>query len=1041
MFVSHRGQNNDSCGNLILPCRSVRYAVRKISKANDVIYIDYAEGIPYKECDNAKESDTIMLVKSLSFYGFNGKAILHCQQAYTFFGINSSEYATPRIVFSNLSLVSYGSALTNVYKSYSTFELELKFCDIQSSLFSVRASTWYCSIQILNCTIGSDLLADCNNLTARLDGSTFASGSVTLFSGKASTSCGLSQKTDIYIHNCTFNKSGVMIDSSNFEIVTFNVTISYSEFVNHSGLSLSAFIRQFKTVIVFDGLRFENCSYSDDQVDADDAVLDIKLTKRSKGNIFNVSISNSVFVKTSRALKFDIQEWQHDPRVLNDIVTSDLVTVFNVTIDDPHHGVFGEKGLIYLVNGLYHFVHCEFFYNATVNDPIEAHYPSFALICIESSVRVTFENFLFESYPIAENIPNNIILFYILSYETVNEYLLIKGSFKLLCPPGYKMNLASYAHESPSYIIYYDLFVASCQQCLANTYSLNRGAVYNNSGSNDIECKKCPVGGNCHSGQITSRKNFWGYESNQTVKFQQCPPKYCCDEDHCEHYDSCHGYRNGTLCGECPSGMSESLFNTKCKANKDCTSVGFWPALSTYLILYLLFFLYQEDVFNFVQTRVFSRIFSPSRSSRNSKPGGLIKIIFYYYQVVHLLRNSVGSDEKDQLLDNVENILSRALNFLIIDIFSFDCPFKDLRPVKKAILVNSVGYCLLVLVCLLYFSTFVFKVLQKLRTRCSHQTVTNIETIEHSPNTLNNIFEGRIFAAFANISLLMYNSMTQLCLSLLYCVPVGNTHILFLDGYIKCYQNFQIYLFGYMLSSILPFCLVPILGSYVLKLNLISEAQFCLACILPLPFCVYWSYLLLRWYVETNQNGRAIIDDDLTQDGNMSNENSLDSNALEDREVVSGNFSAEAEPRCSNSAVLRVLLGPFRQHKATFIFPSSQLPWEGFLILRRLALILVLTFVFDNLMKATLSTMLCVAILLTHVFVKPFKTTCDNVLETLSLGNLILISLFTLVKSIYYAGDDLAYSDLLDMVNVVENILIISPIVLITSLVILCILF
>ena len=85
--------------------------------------------------------------------------------------------------------------------------------------------------------------------------------------------------------------------------------------------------------------------------------------------------------------------------------------------------------------------------------------------------------------------------------------------------------------------------------------------------------------------------------------------------------------------------------------------------------------------------------------------------------------------------------------------------------------------------------------------------------------------------------------------------------------------------------------------------------------------------------------------------------------------------------------------------------------------------------------------MLCVAILLTHVFVKPFKTTCDNVLETLSLGNLIVISLFTLVKSMYYASVDLANSDLLDMINVVENILIISPIVLITCLVIACVLF
>ena len=476
VFVSHRGQNKDSCGNLTLPCRSVRYAVEKISRSHDVIYIDYAKGRPYKECDNAKETDTIMLVKSLSFYGFNGKAILNCQQHYTFFGINSSEYAAPRVVFANLSLLSYGSALSNIYKSYSSFKLELNFCDVQSSSISVYASAWYCSIQMLNCNIGSDLSADCNNLTARLDRSTFISSSVTLFSGKASTSYGLSQKTDIYIHNGTFNKSGIIIGSGKFEIVTFNVTISYSRFVNDSDLSLSTILtQQFETVIVFDGLHFENCSHSHDPPNPDYAVLDMELLKRSRGNIFNVSIFNSVFLNTTRPLKFDIQEWQ--PK-LNDIVTNDSVTVYNVTFYNPHRGLYGEQGLVYLVNGFYHFLCCQFFYNITTYDPVETHNPGFALIRTESSVIVTCENFLFESYPIAEarhyeNTLNNDILFYILSYETINKNLLIKEPFKLLCPPGYRMNLISHYHQLSSFY-YYDLFLASCEQCPANTYSLER---------------------------------------------------------------------------------------------------------------------------------------------------------------------------------------------------------------------------------------------------------------------------------------------------------------------------------------------------------------------------------------------------------------------------------------------------------------------------------------------------------------------------------------------------------------------------------------
>ena len=110
------------------------------------------------------------------------------------------------------------------------------------------------------------------------------------------------------------------------------------------------------------------------------------------------------------------------------------------------------------------------------------------------------------------------------------------------------------------------------------------------------------------------------------------------------------------------------------------------------------------------------------------------------------------------------------------------------------------------------------------------------------------------------------------------------------------------------------------------------------------------------------------------------------------------------------------------------IFPSSHLPREGFLILRRLALIL--TFVYVHVKKATLSMILCVVILLVHVFVKLFKTTRENVFETLSLGTLIIISEFSLLKSCNYYGkhlDSNSLSFLKMMITLMENILIILP--------------
>ena len=132
VFVSHRGKEEHFCGNWTLPCRSVRQAVN-ISNANDVIYIDYVEGRPYEECEDliSDEKHTIMLDKSLSFYGFNGSAMLQCKHTYPFFGIKNSPYTTSKIVFAGLTLASRGILIIVHHKiQNSMFYLELNFCDI-----------------------------------------------------------------------------------------------------------------------------------------------------------------------------------------------------------------------------------------------------------------------------------------------------------------------------------------------------------------------------------------------------------------------------------------------------------------------------------------------------------------------------------------------------------------------------------------------------------------------------------------------------------------------------------------------------------------------------------------------------------------------------------------------------------------------------------------------------------------------------------------------------------------------------------------------
>jgi hypothetical protein len=274
----------------------------------------------------------------------------------------------------------------------------------------------------------------------------------------------------------------------------------------------------------------------------------------------------------------------------------------------------------------------------------------------------------------------------------------------------------------------------------------------------------------------------------------------------------------------------------------------------------------------------------------------------------------------------------------------------------------------------------------------------------------------------------MYASSTQICLSLLHCVPVGDNQVLFLDGNIKCYQTFQYFILAYMISSILPFCLVPVLGSYLLKFGRIGVKQFCAACIVPLPFCCYWLHLLLKECRCGNQRERQNTIEE-NYDAIRSEQGNDETQRLDSEEITftSSTDSNEATSTRSESAVLMVLLGPFRPHQAFMCFPSSHIPWEGFLIFRRLVLIIVLTFVYDIQLRLFLALILCVAILIFHMFVYPFQRKSDNVLESFSLGTHVVLCGLTLIKALYYGEDYSSFSNRLPVLNVIENILILAP--------------
>ena len=200
---------------------------------------------------------------------------------------------------------------------------------------------------------------------------------------------------------------------------------------------------------------------------------------------------------------------------------------------------------------------------------------------------------------------------------------------EIRCPVGHRLRLTNTSAYGVapeglrrSYLL--DQLSYFCESCPRNKYSLDYGYLNFNltnkekayftlliNGSQpqtsypgsfmyqDITCVDCPYGGRCLNG-ITAVPNFWGYQLQQTIKFQHCPKGYCCTSTQCEEYHTCAPYRSGPLCSRCIEGHSEALFSSHCVPDKTCSPKWLWPVALASGALYALFLLFQKDMRDFM---------------------------------------------------------------------------------------------------------------------------------------------------------------------------------------------------------------------------------------------------------------------------------------------------------------------------------------------------------------------------------------------------------------------------------------------------------
>ena len=1043
--MSHNGIDSPGCGHSSSPCASVRFAVVNESRVGDTINIDHSNGEPYKECTY---TSPILIEKSLSFIGRNGKAIIQCNLYNNLFIILGEGLKT--IVFENLVL---RNAKTAIDQQFTSSYLTIKRCTFTRNNVAVLLNTTVCTLNVFNSTFKINFFTGIGSYSSsfvrvNLTSSNFNKSPLRFHAFLPS------KVLNLFITRCNFftdhkrTYMGAILTIMYSDVEVINVTIrhaligkyKYKKTVWAYGililLSGNLIYYRKKTSMIFDRVAVENNEFRSFSVSIQDEQLSqtIAYYKILKC-VFHNNTNCYIYIHGSAYAVAPFEP-------INVVLENNTLTK-NYYIGGPKRffPFNAAASTITIGPGIFAIKSCRFLDNSQLSSTTAS------LVYIIWGVPISFEDCYFENSQVSAqsaqiySSPGAKVKFLGRNYFNIkklkfDQFIVnnkaqfpspvvttVSDSFVVQCPQGFRLLTENITKEVLKNSTKFISFSVSCQRCPRKTYSIERGTIRNRTVM-QINCYNCPRGGQCEDGILKAKPNFWGYVNQKQVSFLSCPSRYCCSKDECTTYNSCYGNRTGHLCGRCPKGMSEPLFSTKCKQNQECSSFTFWVGVSVLLLLSFLFFLYQSEITAFLLTGLFflkplrfrsvsqlkvsNEYFTLSPVGRNESTGsGFLKIIFYYYQVIHIFKSTGEWSDKQNLLVSLQDHFTKAFNFIIGNFYfiHFDCPLQNVTPIKKTVLLHSMGFFLIGITFLTFLLIQFYKLLRRHKTAFINNEdlsqITSASPDRPKSKSIQNL-SIRLLSAFTHISLLVYSSSARLVFTLLQCVPFGDHQILFIDGTVACHHTFQYFLIAYVVLSTLPYFLVPVLGSYVLLMGLISVFQFCLGCLFPLPFSCYWLYLLLR-------KSRPQIEGDadlITEEGDTA-------------DIL------------SRKAVLNSLSGPFRRHRRFMCFCSSHLPWEGVLIFRRLIIVIAFTFIYDIRIRMMVILTMCVLILVSHLYIEPFEAAIDNFLETLSLSILTILCGFTLVKAFYHGEDYSSYSSsssLIHKFNITESILILAPI-------------
>ena len=528
----------------------------------------------------------------------------------------------------------------------------------------------------------------------------------------------------------------------------------------------------------------------------------------------------------------------------------------------------------------------------------------------------------------------------------------------------------------------------------------------------DVMCHICPYGGVCLNG-IKAKANYWGMEVEGVVTFYSCPPGYCCSEPTCNIYNECKEHRIGTLCSKCEPGYSEALFSTTCLLDDQCNQYWLIPVTALLIFLYAMFLMHQNDPKDFVlgapigkntfkrtvskwtqsrklrkleqQPRILQVTQAKISNGRASKPvqneneviteetvaddqqkfdnsnndeGGIFLILlFYYFQDAAIVSfKPIYAKATDPIVTLVKDFLAGLFKFQL-DVLVFAgniCPFPGLTPVSKVwFKLLFVPFVVVTLLTIYGFSKTMLLRQRTLKTKWEK-------------------IAGKAAMALMLATLFSYQRLASSCFSLIYCVPVADGSVLFIDGGIQCLESWQIVMVFYIFMCVVPFGFYICVFSSLLAKHEIGIGLFFLGCLFPLPVMV--AKMLQRIFCSESKR------EEQTSSG--------------ESESLEGNL------------VYNLLQGPYRE----YVLPVNYLKcfslcWSGILIIRRLALIVIYTYIYNALLRLLVMSLISFLALLHHLMVKPCKENRANAAGTLSCAALFSICIINLVRATFEVAE------------------------------------